>query len=127
MTLQTITERSTGWVRNLLLIGVPAVLAYLLFTFLAPDRDLVKDAVAARMRDPSSVQFRDLTGEGDTVCGEVNAKNGFGAYVGFQRFVYRRGVVFLEPQELPIMTADQQSRHYADLVRFARYGKDCYK
>lgn len=45
--------------------------------------------VSYSMRDPSSTQFRNLTfsdKEKSTVCGEVNSKNGFGAYVGFKPF-----------------------------------------
>lgn len=49
------------------------------------------DAVSRQFRDPSSTQYRDTTlteGTGTTwkVTGEVNAKNGFGAYEGFTRF-----------------------------------------
>lgn len=43
------------------------------------------------LRDPSSLQVRNLSYKQkaqDTwvVCGEFNAKNAFGGYVGFQRF-----------------------------------------
>lgn len=52
--------------------------------------------IAASLNDPSSAQFRNLdahTSKGDhgpfrVVCGEVNGKNGFGAYAGFRRFAY---------------------------------------
>ena len=41
------------------------------------------------MKDPESVQYRNLK-MGDvlngTLCGEVNAKNSFGAYAGFEKF-----------------------------------------
>jgi hypothetical protein len=45
------------------------------------------------MRDPDSVKFRNLfEGNGlsgrKTVCGEVNAKNGFGGYTGMKPFIY---------------------------------------
>lgn len=50
----------------------------------------VKDAVRAQLKDPSSAQFTNVRTVGDqaalAVCGEVNAKNSFGAYVGPQRF-----------------------------------------
>lgn len=37
--------------------------------------------------DPAAVQFRDLKYDGYfMICGEVNGKNGFGAYTGFTRF-----------------------------------------
>lgn len=54
-------------------------------------------AVAERMRDPGSAQFREITfrslnGVDDyVVCGEVNARNGFGAYAGFTRFIVIAG------------------------------------
>lgn len=53
-----------------------------------------KALVAAKMKDPGSVQFLDVvhapphgTVTGDIVCGRVNAKNSFGGYVGYRRFV----------------------------------------
>lgn len=51
-----------------------------------------KETISREMKDPSSTQLRDVyaTSRGlgdDTVCGEVNAKNSFGAYVGFRSFV----------------------------------------
>lgn len=57
-----------------------------------------KANVARDLKDPASAQFRDVkvvmsTSEKDpkqkiyAVCGEVNAKNSFGGYVGYQRFV----------------------------------------
>ncbi len=60
------------------------------------------EAVRSGMKDPGSAQFRNvvhyhgvaLTPKGDKVsmgvhsaCGQVNAKNSFGAYVGFVDFV----------------------------------------
>lgn len=55
-----------------------------------------KRAVRAKLRDANSAQFRKVFTEfgvykGKRVaisCGEVNAKNAFGAYVGFDRYVY---------------------------------------
>lgn len=52
-----------------------------------------KETVANELRDPESAQFRNIitkkTNEfgGVTVCGEVNGKNAYGGYVGYQRFV----------------------------------------
>ncbi|MHB1274201.1 MAG: hypothetical protein ACYCZD_15825 [Rhodanobacter sp.] len=49
------------------------------------------DKLKGRMKDPSSVQFRNLheveyeNGK-PFLCGEYNAKNGFGGYDGFERF-----------------------------------------
>lgn len=47
-----------------------------------------KDLVAATMKDPSSVQFREVErGAAGYVCGEINAKNEYGAYGGFRGFM----------------------------------------
>lgn len=48
----------------------------------------LKSTIDSGLRDPSSAQYRGFVayaiGEGDTLlCGELNAKNGFGGYVGF--------------------------------------------
>ena len=53
-----------------------------------------KHAVKAILKDPESAQFRNFytkswTGKPspmDPVCGEVNAKNSYGGYIGFTRF-----------------------------------------
>lgn len=44
---------------------------------------LAREFVQGSIKDPSSAQFRNQSG----VCGEVNSKNSFGAYAGFQRFI----------------------------------------
>lgn len=52
---------------------------------------LAKERVASGLKDPESAQFRSVrvsNFRGDKViCGEVNAKNSYGGYVGFKRFV----------------------------------------
>jgi hypothetical protein len=49
-------------------------------------------AIQAMLRDPSSAQFQDEvvfgSGNSRTVCGNVNAKNGFGGYAGKAAFIY---------------------------------------
>ena len=44
---------------------------------------------AATLKDPASAQFRnvELKGGGTVLCGEINAKNSFGGYVGYRPFV----------------------------------------
>lgn len=50
-----------------------------------------QDAIKSRLRDPGSADFRNSRfysgGPAPVVCGEVNAKNAFGGYTGFQRFI----------------------------------------
>lgn len=49
-----------------------------------------KSYLTQGFKDPNAAQFRGLyvtkAGPALILCGEVNAKNGFGAYVGFRRF-----------------------------------------
>jgi hypothetical protein len=54
-----------------------------------------RKAVAASLTDPSSVQFQNVTSYSENVvCGEFNAKNRMGGYVGFKPFVYHwKGLV----------------------------------
>ncbi|MBT2132708.1 hypothetical protein KK137_00040 [Croceibacterium sp. LX-88] len=53
--------------------------------------EVSKDAIRTRLRDPDSAQFREVHfysgGKAPVACGEVNAKNGFGGYTGYERFV----------------------------------------
>jgi outer membrane murein-binding lipoprotein Lpp len=56
----------------------------------SPDISSAKAAVVRLLKDPDSAQFRDVaivkSKAYTAVCGEINAKNGFGGYVGFQPF-----------------------------------------
>ncbi len=50
-----------------------------------------EERVKATLKDPGSAMFRNVRiGRGlgaPAVCGEVNAKNSFGGYLGYNRFV----------------------------------------
>jgi hypothetical protein len=45
--------------------------------------------VAAQLKDPQSAQFRNMKGseKARMVCGEINAKNSMGGYIGFKNFM----------------------------------------
>ena len=48
-----------------------------------------KSTLVNSFKDPSSAQYRDLfvsTSSANVLCGEVNAKNSYGAYIGYRRF-----------------------------------------
>lgn len=54
-------------------------------------------AVTERLFDPTAVLFRNVQKGRDGVCGEVNGKNRFGAYVGYTRFVVTAdGFVYID-------------------------------
>lgn len=64
------------------------------------DAKFVADAkrvVSDSFKDPDSAKFRDLgiyqryNSEQRFLCGEVNAKNSYGAYVGYKSFYYTEG------------------------------------
>lgn len=62
-----------------------------------------KDGVRRRLKDAGSAEFRNVFfneyEDGPIVCGEVNSKNGFGGYTGFQHFVGSgTKLVFLEEE-----------------------------
>ncbi len=79
-----------------------SILAALMMTFLASAQadegkefawmERGKDAVRGLLKDPGSAEFREVYfHRGDEgipmVCGQVNSKNGFGGYVGYQYFI----------------------------------------
>ena len=60
-----------------------------------------KAAVTKDLKDPDSALFRNLavytTSTGAlAVCGEFNAKNSYGGYVGYKQFASSASVVFTE-------------------------------
>lgn len=60
-----------------------------------------KTSLTENFKDPGSAQYRSLFISGDNMpvlCGEVNAKNSYGAYVGFRRF-YATGEPLLNAVE----------------------------
>jgi hypothetical protein len=59
-------------------------------------RRVVREMVSATLKDPDSARFRNQQG----ICGEANAKNSFGGYVGFQRFIMlRAGSALFETED----------------------------
>ncbi len=57
-----------------------------------------KTLAAQDLKDPSSAQFREVHKTGGAICGEVNAKNSYGAYVGFKHFIVDGSSVSMEPE-----------------------------
>lgn len=72
-------------------------------------------------KDPDAVQFRgeqihEKTDDGAVACGEYNAKNSFGAYVGFKKFVA------IEKDESIFMENGSNSKIFAK-----KWNKHCVK
>lgn len=91
-------------------VGVILV-AGLVYYFALPGQDGVtwterkgaERAIAEQLRDPDSAKYKYRGAGGLFVCGEVNAKNSFGAYSGFQTFIVELGA---SPGALPHVHMD---------------------
>lgn len=59
----------------------------------------VQKLAADQLRDPSSAQFRNTKRYGSYICGEINGKNGFGAYNGFVRFYGDENSASIDPSD----------------------------
>ncbi|MDO8652028.1 MAG: hypothetical protein Q7R66_07555 [Undibacterium sp.] len=62
-----------------------SVFGYGLYYMFAYDENKAKAAITYNLVDPSSAQWRNTGLEESMFCGEVNAKNRMGAYVGYNR------------------------------------------
>ena len=52
--------------------------------------NIVKSTIKSTLKDPESAKFKNMRVSiinPKVVCGEVNSKNSFGGYTGFQKFV----------------------------------------
>ena len=58
-----------------------------------------KEAVGRELKDPGSAQYRDIEVYDGVVCGQVNAKNSYGGYVGFQPFLTVRSTAAIGGDE----------------------------
>jgi hypothetical protein len=81
------------------------------------------------MLDPSSVQFRDVSTSDKCVTGEINAKNSFGAYVGFKGFYYSAakhwGQIRAEMPEPMTMSSAQFQRELDHWSRYSDRFSNC--
>lgn len=59
------------------------------------DRGFIQTGIIDDLKDPGSAQTRNLMaydlsdGQGRIICGQMNGRNSFGAYVGYQPFYLR--------------------------------------
>ena len=66
--------------------------------------DAGQEAIKAKLRDPESAQFRNVAFHSASgtplTCGEVNSKNAFGGYSGFERFIAAGDVLTVVESEM---------------------------
>lgn len=102
------------------LLAVGAALAYRQFFLVRPLLELVRN----ELNDPEAAQFRNLrlfsnwTPRESVLCGEVNAKNRMGGYVGFRHFESGAGVASIEEPVISELYASGRLKrcNYADLA-----------
>lgn len=67
----------------------------------------VKSVASRDLKDPDSAKFRAVSinrsGGAFVVCGELNAKNSYGGYVGYERFAASAESVTKDPYAIPIV------------------------
>lgn len=77
------------------------------------DLEAGRERIRYVLKDGASAQFRGEThfrrDDRDIYCGEVNAKNGFGAYDGFSRYIVLGSVVVLEGEAPISLPANEKS------------------
>ena len=81
-----------------------------------------RDIVRHSLKDPTSAQFRNVRSGKlqNSVCGEVNAKNSYGGYVGFRKFAVEGEVAYLEPRscsDVRIPTPEENLNMSAEELR----------
>lgn len=62
-----------------------------------------KEAIRAKLKDASSAQFRNVFFNNNSIpvsCGEVNSKNSFGGYSGYQSYIYAGSVLTVLEEEI---------------------------
>ena len=68
------------------------VLCSVILSACAPsEQNKTKEYIASQLKDPGAAQFRSEVLKNGVLCGELNSKNSFGAYVGFSRFIASNG------------------------------------
>lgn len=86
-----------------------------------------KEAVAARLIDPKSAEFRSLKVYLEdfrgVLCGEVNGKNRYGGYTGFSYFVATR--VELTKEDIWFIKLDSNEKEEHET--YIRMSEDCEK
>ena len=92
-----------------------------------PDQEFAERAMASAkdaMKDPTSVKFKDLTVSAKARCmyGQILGRNSFGAYNGYQPFIWINGQTYIDPGEVQSnIIAD----NVGDVVSYMRAKNQC--
>lgn len=77
--------------------------------------------VRQQLNDPDSAQFEEVRTVDGVTCGLVNAKNLYGAYTGFERFVVKdQRVYFGDDTTGPLINSPRVCTHEANMRDITR-------
>jgi hypothetical protein len=79
----------------------------------------LKEFVSSSLKDPKSSQFRNVRLNSGVLCGEMNAKNGYGAYVGFKKF-FSVGERFAYVDGLGLVAGNAPASDIDDAIKSAK-------
>lgn len=65
---------------------------------------IAREAVKGTLKDPDSAKFQNERISGLLVCGEVNAKNSYGGYTGYKRYIVQDGSANFDGEEHPLFS-----------------------
>lgn len=93
-----------GFVAIIVLIPLGLLGSCVMSFFAPPSQEQIAGRMVAEaqvvvknsLKDPDSAEFGEAHYTGKAVCGLVNAKNGFGGYSGFKRYVVTGPLVSIE-------------------------------
>ena len=113
--------------KNLLIVTASALITFGILNqdLFEPGHAHIEEAVSEKLRDPDSAQFRSIRVGDGAACGEVNGKNGFGAYSGYRKFVYIDGTVMFEPIETARSNNEYQAGTGLSAAAFKRLQYGC--
>jgi hypothetical protein len=79
----------------------------------------------ASLKDPDAAKFKNLTTDatGVLLCGELNAKNSYGAYTGYQSFAYAPGGARVDQGEVRASAYRKKGR---DLTLQEKYAAEAH-
>lgn len=86
----------------LLVIGAPFAILALQQSDYSIEED-ARERLAMHLKDSDSARFRNVRWmTSKSMCGEVNAKNGFGAYAGYSTFYISGDVVWIDDDDMQL-------------------------
>ncbi|MBC3920014.1 hypothetical protein H8L32_21275 [Undibacterium sp. CY18W] len=95
-------------------------LAFLFCACTPVEQKQAREFVASKLKDPQSTQFRNEVLKIGILCGELNSKNSYGAYVGFKRFI-ASGKQFAFVDGMGLVAGKEPELNAAEVTKFVGF------